>query len=52
LDGVSIYARGTNLFTYCFDDRLKYDPEVRADGFTRLTNPPIKSISFGLNLNF
>jgi TonB-linked SusC/RagA family outer membrane protein len=50
--GISVYVRGTNLFTWVKDDRLKYDPEVRADGFTRLTNPPVKSITFGLNLNF
>jgi len=48
----SIYLRGTNLFTWVKDENLQYDPEVRADGFTRLTNPPIKSVSFGLNLNF
>jgi len=48
----SVYARGNNLFTWVKDSRLQYDPEVRADGFTRLTNPPIKSIIFGLNLNF
>ncbi len=49
---VTIYARGANLFTWVKDDRLEYDPEVRADGFTRLTNPPLKSITFGLNINF
>ena len=52
LNTVSIYARGTNLFTWVKDDRLKYDPEVRADGFTRLTTPPVKSVVFGLNLKF
>ena len=50
--GISIYVRGTNILTWVKDDRLKYDPEVRADGFTNLTNPPVKSFSFGLNLNF
>ncbi|RPH31222.1 MAG: SusC/RagA family TonB-linked outer membrane protein [Bacteroidales bacterium] len=48
----AIYVRGANLYTWVKDDRLKYDPEVRADGFTRLTNPPLKSITFGLNINF
>ncbi|UZR94554.1 SusC/RagA family TonB-linked outer membrane protein [Chondrinema litorale] len=52
IESLSIYARGTNLFTWVKDDRLEYDPEVRADGFTRLTTPPVKSIIFGLNLNF
>ncbi|MFO7828571.1 MAG: TonB-dependent receptor [Bacteroidales bacterium] len=51
-DGVSIFVRGTNLFTWVKDEDLKHDPEVRADGFTRMTNPPIKSVSVGLNLNF
>jgi len=49
---VQVYARGTNLFTWIKDDKLQYDPEIRADGFTTLTTPPVKSITFGLNLNF
>lgn len=52
LSGVSVFARGTNLLTWVKDKGLKYDPEVRADGFTRLTTPPVKSIVFGLNLKF
>ena len=51
-DAANIFVRGTNLFTWVKDDRLAYDPEVRADGFTRLTTPPVKSIVFGVNLNF
>ena len=50
--GVRVYVRGTNMFTWIMDDRMKYDPEVRADGFTNLTTPPIKSVVFGVNLNF
>lgn len=50
--GIQLYIRGTNLFTWVKDDRLKYDPEVRADGFTYLTTPPVKSIIFGVNFNF
>jgi TonB-linked SusC/RagA family outer membrane protein len=50
--GIRIYVRGTNMFTWVKDDGLKYDPEVRANGFTYLTTPPIKSIIFGVNLNF
>lgn len=49
---ISIYMRGTNIWTWVKDDRLKYDPEVRADGYTRLTTPPVKSMVFGLNLKF
>ncbi len=49
---ISVFARGTNLWTWVKDDRLEWDPEVRADGYTRLTTPPVKSIVFGLNLKF
>ncbi len=52
LTGLTVYVKGTNLLTWVKDDRLKYDPEVRANGFTRLTTPPVKSVVFGLNLNF
>ncbi|MGB8489433.1 MAG: TonB-dependent receptor [Bacteroidales bacterium] len=49
---VTIFARGTNIWTWVKDKNLKYDPEVRADGYTRLTTPPVKSIVFGLTLKF
>ena len=48
----TLYVKATNFFTRVKDKRLKYDPEVRADGFTRLTTPPVKSIVVGLNLKF
>ncbi|MFW5830636.1 MAG: SusC/RagA family TonB-linked outer membrane protein [Prolixibacteraceae bacterium] len=51
-DGIILTARGTNLFTWVKDNRLKYDPDVRAGGFTRLNTPPVKSIVFGINLKF
>lgn len=54
LSGASIYARGTNMFTYAFDERTRkgFDPETRADGHTGLETPPIKSLVFGINVNF
>lgn len=52
LDGLTLSVRGTNLFTFVKDSRLKYDPEVRADGFTRLTTPPVKSVTFAVNFKF
>jgi len=52
LTTLTVYMKGTNLFTRVKDKRLKYDPEVSADGFTRLNTPPVKSVVFGLNLNF
>ncbi|MBE0650820.1 MAG: SusC/RagA family TonB-linked outer membrane protein [Bacteroidales bacterium] len=51
-DGATVYVRGSNIFTWVKDKRLKYDPEVGADGFTMLTTPPVKSIVFGVNLKF
>uniref|UniRef100_UPI003567E5BA TonB-dependent receptor domain-containing protein n=1 Tax=Lutibacter sp. TaxID=1925666 RepID=UPI003567E5BA len=52
MTSVKAYVRGTNLFTWVKDDRLKYDPEVQASGFTRLSSPPTKSITVGFNFNF
>jgi TonB-linked SusC/RagA family outer membrane protein len=51
-ENVDVNARGTNLFTFVKDDGLMYDPEVGADGLTRFTTPPVKSVVFGINLNF
>ena len=47
---IRVYARATNYFTWVKDDGLKYDPETRANGYTRLNTPAVKSIIFGLNL--
>lgn len=50
LEGLDISLRGTNLLTFVKDDNMKYDPEVRADGFTRLVSPPVKSVVFAINI--
>ena len=52
LTNAQVYLRGNNLLTWVKDDNLKYDPEVDLGGETGLETPPIKSISFGLTLNF
>lgn len=52
LTGLSMAIRGSNLLTWVKDDRLKWDPEVRADGFTNLTTPPTKTVMLQVNLNF
>jgi TonB-linked SusC/RagA family outer membrane protein len=54
LGSVQIYARGTNMFTWVKDERLKtgFDPETQSDGFTGLEVSPLKSVIFGINLNF
>lgn len=51
-EGIRLFVRGTNLYTWVKDDLLKYDPEVSATGFTSLTTPPVKSIIFGINVKF
>ncbi len=51
-DAVRLAVRGTNLLTWVKDDGLKYDPEVRANGYTTLTTPPVKTVSLNLNLKF
>ncbi|AQW90833.1 SusC/RagA family TonB-linked outer membrane protein [Elizabethkingia anophelis] len=52
LTGLSLTVRGTNLWTYIFDKNLKFDPEVTANGFSNMTTPPVKSVMFGVNLQF
>lgn len=49
---INLSVRGTNLFTWVKDEKLEYDPETGADGLTRFTSPPVKSVVFGINLNF
>ena len=49
---ISIYARGTNLFTHAFDPEVDFDPEVRLDGFADYYAPVFRTISFGINMNF
>ncbi len=51
-ENIALSVRGTNLFTFVKDKGLKFDPEVGANGLTRMTTPPVKSIVFGVNLNF
>lgn len=52
LDNITLSLTGVNLWTWVKDSRLKYDPEIRPNGFTNLTSPPIKSVTFNVNINF
>jgi TonB-linked SusC/RagA family outer membrane protein len=52
LKSATVYFVGQNLWTYVFDDDLKYDPEVQASGFTSLQAAPLKSVTFGVKVNF
>ena len=51
LDGVTFSLRGSNLFTWVKDDRLVYDPETRANGFTELITDR-KSVVVGNSVVF
>ncbi|ATL44252.1 SusC/RagA family TonB-linked outer membrane protein [Elizabethkingia sp. HX WHF] len=50
--GLKLTVRGTNLWTYTFDRNLKFDPEVDINGYSNLTTPPVKSVMFGVNVQF
>lgn len=53
INGLTLSLRGTNLWTWVKDKNLEYDPEVETGiGFTNLTTPPIKTVTFNINLNF
>jgi len=52
IESVTLTLKGTNLYTWVKDSGLKLDPEVQATGYTTLTTPPVKSVVFGINVNF
>lgn len=52
LDALSLTLRGTNVATWVKDDGLTLDPEVRANGYTTLTTPPVESYTLGVNVKF
>ena len=51
-DNVGFSARGLNLFTWTKDPNLTVDPEIRNSGSWEIYTPPLKSVSFGVNLKF
>ncbi len=52
LNSVQIYVMANNAWTYMFDDRLKFDPEVNVAGYTDLNLPVLKTFLIGLNASF
>lgn len=52
LKSASVYFTGRNLWTHIFDEDLKYDPEQKADGFTDLSAQPMRTLTFGIKVNF
>lgn len=47
-----LYARGTNLFTKTYDNRLPFDPEVGLEGTSNLEVPQVRTFTVGLNVGF
>ncbi|MCT4697866.1 SusC/RagA family TonB-linked outer membrane protein [Tenacibaculum haliotis] len=52
IESVTLTAKATNLYTWVKDSGLKLDPEVQASGYSSLVTPPVKSVVFGININF
>lgn len=49
---LNLFIVGNNMWTYRFDPDLVWDPETGDLGFVDFTGPPLKSITFGLNIQF
>jgi TonB-linked SusC/RagA family outer membrane protein len=53
LDRLSVYVKGTNIWTYAFDDDVIFEPEVNVNnGQWTLWNPIPKIWALGVNLSF
>ncbi len=52
LQSATVYFVGQNLWTYVFDDALNFDPEVKSSGTFNLNSLPLKSVTFGVKVNF
>ena len=51
MEKVRLYASGVNVLTWK-DKALDSDPEVAANGMIQFRTPPLKSLTFGLEINF
>lgn len=52
LKSAKVYFLGQNLWTYTYDEDLKYDPNVNSSGFLNFLGAPQKSITFGIKAEF
>src|SRR5690606_7695544 len=59
VDNLSIYFRGTNLWTYAFDDDLNYDPESNSNSWSWIgkgrywySAPVLRTYSLGIQIDF
>ncbi len=50
LDKVRLYAAGSNMWTWAQYDY--YDPEASNGGITIWGTPPLKTMTFGVEVNF
>jgi hypothetical protein len=50
IGNVRFYASASNLWTWAAYDN--YDPEAVSAGSATQTTPPLKTVTFGLNINF
>ncbi|TWP29835.1 SusC/RagA family TonB-linked outer membrane protein [Apibacter muscae] len=65
VESITLFIRGTNLFTWAFDKKLKSDPDIYSTGalnegypdfygrgYYDFTSPIMKIYSFGISVNF
>ena len=59
VNNLTIYLRGTNLFTYAFDKDLDYDPESNSNSWSWkgkgrywYASPVLRTMSFGIQVGF
>ncbi len=61
LNGIYVYARGVNLWTYAFDKNLYFDPESNSNANTSVaanlgiydqTQPNLRQYIFGVSIDF
>ena len=59
INNLTIYARGTNLFTYVFDKELNYDPESTSNSWSWIgkgrywyASPVLRTVSMGIQIGF
>lgn len=59
INNLTIYVRGTNLFTYVFDKDLDYDPESNSNSWSWLgkgrywyASPVLRTMSMGIQIGF
>ncbi|MGL4584673.1 MAG: SusC/RagA family TonB-linked outer membrane protein [Flavobacterium sp.] len=52
VDAVNLSVTARNPLTWVKDSKLKWDPEVKANGYIEMATPPLKTFIFTLNVKF